>query len=121
MYVVKIKYFRIEFKIEGYVNLAAKSAPYDFSCYILGIGVKHIEKRDEFPCGYFVQNKCLKFKWDELLCFVYGHVLHCFSVSFVDWTLLGGLGVQITYQRTGKILLKTLLRKAAIDGPQGLI
>lgn len=88
--------FRTEFKIVGYLNLASKKIMISaVTC------VKHIEKRDKFPYGYFVQNKCLKFKWDELFCFEYGHFVHCFLVRFVDRILLGGLEVQITCRERG--------------------
>lgn len=87
---------RTEFKTEGYLILASKKIMISvFTC------VKHIEKRDKFPYGYFVQNKCLKFKWDELFCLEYGHLVHCFFVSLVDRILLGGLGVQITFRERG--------------------
>lgn len=106
--------FRTEFKIVGYLSLASKKIMISVvTC------VKHIEKRDKCPYGYFVQNKCLKFKWDELFCLEYGHLVHRFFVSFVDRILLGGLGVQITFRERGGLgkcyskHLLTLFRRAA--------
>lgn len=88
--------FRTEFKIVGYLSLASKKIMISVvTC------VKHIERRDKFPYGCFVQSKCLNFKWDELFCLEYGHLVHCFFVSFVDRILLGGLGVQITFRERG--------------------